>query len=127
MSIFKTHALCFDISIVCTMMLGDLSGKIVDQVVWQTILLFPTKYVEVSFYLYILLLLVPIIAVHEALHGLAYTMFGGKIKYGFKGIYAYTMEISEKPIQRLKFLVVLLMPVVIISVGSIFLPSWLGE
>jgi hypothetical protein len=53
-------------------------------------------------------------------------VFGGKVRYGFKGIYAYTMEVSEKPIQRVKFLVVLLLPVTAISLFTLLLPLWLG-
>jgi hypothetical protein len=55
-----------------------------------------------------------------------YKLFGGKVKFGFKGIYAYTQEISGLPIQRTKFLIVLLMPTVIISIISVLLPGWLG-
>jgi hypothetical protein len=69
---------------------------------------------------------VPVIAVHEVLHGLAYIMFGGKVRHGFKGIYAYTIEVSEKPIQRVKFLIVLLLPITTISLFSLLLPLWLG-
>jgi hypothetical protein len=66
------------------------------------------------------------ISVHEVIHGITYSIFGGKVKYGFKGIYAYTMEVSEKPIERTKFLVVLLMPITVISLLALLLPSWLG-
>ncbi|MGH4125298.1 MAG: metalloprotease family protein [Clostridium sp.] len=36
------------------------------------------------------------------------------------------MEVSAKPIQRVKFLIVLLLPVTVISVVSLFLPLWVG-
>lgn len=42
--------------------------------------------------------MIPITLIHELIHGCAYATFGGKIKFGFKGIYAYAQEISEKPI-----------------------------
>ena len=70
--------------------------------------------------------MIPISIVHEEIHGVAYKLFGGKIKYGFKGIYAYTMETSGKEILRVKFLIVLLAPLATMSVLSLFLPSWLG-
>ena len=57
---------------------------------------------------------------------MVYKLFGGKVKYGFKGIYAYTMETSGEEILRVKFLMVLLAPLVAMSVLSLFLPSWLG-
>ncbi len=60
-------------------------------------------------------------------HGLAYKLFGGKIKYGFRVIYAYTREISELPLHKIKFLIVLLAPVVIISAATLVLPTWIGS
>ena len=70
--------------------------------------------------------MIPISIVHEAIHGLAYKSFGGKVKYGFKGIYAYTQEISEMPIDRIKFLIILLAPLAIMSIMTLFLHLWLG-
>lgn len=70
--------------------------------------------------------MIPITIVHELIHGTTYRIFGGKVKYGFKGIYAYTHEVSELALDRSKFLVVLLAPVVIISLVSLCLPIWLG-
>ncbi|WP_077848217.1 DUF3267 domain-containing protein [Clostridium puniceum] len=64
--------------------------------------------------------------VHEIIHGAAYKLFGGKVKFGFKGIYAYTMEISGKKITRLQFLIVLLAPLICISILSLLFPVWLG-
>jgi Protein of unknown function (DUF3267). len=55
-----------------------------------------------------------------------FTLFGGKVRYGFKIIYAYTQEISEMPIQRYKFIIILLMPTLVISFASLLLPAWLG-
>jgi len=54
-------------------------------------------------------------------------LFGGKVKFGFKGIYAYTMEISGKKMTRLQFLVVLLAPLTCISILSLLFAAWLGE
>lgn len=36
----------------------------------------------------------PITIIHELIHGVTYQLFGGKVRYGFKGIYAYAQEIS---------------------------------
>ena len=80
-----------------------------------------------NFFISIILLMVPISIVHEGIHGAAYKLFGGKVRFGFKFIYAYTQEISEKPLLRVKFLMVLLAPLTAMSVLSLFLPSWLGE
>jgi len=70
--------------------------------------------------------MIPISIVHEAIHGLAYEFFGGKVKYGFKGIYAYTQEVSEIPIDRIKFLIILLAPLTVMSILTLLLPVWLG-
>jgi len=70
--------------------------------------------------------MIPISIVHEGIHGLVYKVFGGKVKYGFKGIYAYTQEISEMPIDRVKFLIILLAPLAVMSIITLLLPLWLG-
>ena len=70
--------------------------------------------------------MVPITIVHEVTHSYIYTIFSGKVKYGFKGIYDYAKEISEKSIDRVEFLIVLLSPMVIISVLSLLLPIQIG-
>lgn len=109
---WKTHIICSFISGFIALVLLEIANGIIENFIMQDFIQFPTRLIIVNFYIGILMLLVLIIAVHEALHGLAYIMFGGKVTYGFKGIYAYAMEVSALPIQRTKFLVVLLMPVV---------------
>lgn len=37
----------------------------------------------------ILIIFAPITIIHELIHGSVYKLFGGKVKYKFKGIYAY--------------------------------------
>ena len=44
--------------------------------------------------------------IHEAIHGLCAKLFGGKVIFGFKGIYAYCQEVSGKELHRTKFLLV---------------------
>ena len=70
--------------------------------------------------------MIPIGVMHEGIYGLAYKAFGGKVKYGFKGIYAYTQEVSEIPIERTKFLIILLAPLTVMSIATLLLPIWLG-
>ena len=38
----------------------------------------------------ILILMILITIIHELIHGIAYSLFGGKIKFEFKRIYVYT-------------------------------------
>ena len=64
--------------------------------------------------------------VHEALHALAYIMFGGKIKFGVKGVAVYTQEVSGIILHRTKFLIVLLLPLTVISLLSICIGGSLG-
>ncbi|NFE80036.1 metalloprotease family protein [Clostridium sporogenes] len=64
---------------------------------------------------------------HELIHGLTFTIFGGTVKYKFKVIYAATEEISNKPMSLIKFTIILLSPVTIISLLSLLLPRWLGN
>lgn len=123
---WRTHIICFFMSLFLTFLLGNTKYTIIENFIMEIYPLYPEKFLILTFFLSVILLLIPMIAVHEAIHGITYTIFGGRVKYGFKGIYAYTMEVSEKPIERTKFLIVLLMPVIIISLLSMLLPSWLG-
>lgn len=38
----------------------------------------------------ILVLMIAITLVHEIIHCIVYSLFGSKVKFGFKGIYAYS-------------------------------------
>lgn len=83
----------------------------------------PTPVPLFNYFLMTLMILVPITAVHELIHGAFYRAFGGKPVYGFKGIYAYTMEVTGKPIPRNGFLILLLAPVTIISFICAIIPG----
>ena len=74
----------------------------------------------------ILILMVPINLVHQLIHGIAYSLFGGRIKFGFKGICAYTQEVSGSVLHRTKFLALLLAPSTVILVLTIFIPNSIG-
>lgn len=123
---WKTHVICIFIAIIIVEILGSTADNIMDNFFLRPFIFYPTKFVVVNFYLYALLLMVPISVIHEGIHGLAYKVFGGKVKYGFKGIYAYTMEISELPINRTKFLIILLAPLTVMSILTLLMPSRLG-
>ena len=73
--------------------------------------------------IFLSLILIPINVVHELLHGCVYRVFSGKLKYGFNGVYAYTLEITGIALQRTRFLLVLLAPVTVISLISLFIPG----
>ncbi|MBU3182039.1 DUF3267 domain-containing protein [Clostridium psychrophilum] len=124
---WKTHVICTLIAFAIAQIMGSNASDIVENfIITKSFILYPTKNLIVNFYVYVLLLMIPISIVHEGIHGLVYKFFGGKVKYGFKGIYAYTQEISGMPIERTKFLIILLSPLAVISILTLFLPLWLG-
>jgi hypothetical protein len=123
---WKTHIVYFGIDFIAIMALGTTSINILDSFAAQKFMIYPTRYFILNFCLYILLISIPIAAVHELLHGLAYIVFGGRVKFGFNGIFAYTQEISGMAIFRTKFLVVLLLPLTTISMMSLLIAGWLG-
>jgi hypothetical protein len=67
--------------------------------------------------------MLPMSVYHELIHGISFKLLGGKVVYGFKGIYAYTQEVSGKKIRRNMFLIVLLMPLTVISILCFFVNS----
>ncbi|MCB2295206.1 DUF3267 domain-containing protein [Clostridium algoriphilum] len=123
---WKTHVICTLVAFAIAQLLGSIASDIVENFIIKPFIFYPTKNLIVNFYIYVLLLMIPISIVHEGIHGLVYKAFGGKVKYGFKGIYAYTQEISEMPIDRVKFLIILLSPLAVMSILTLFLPLWLG-
>jgi len=123
---WKTHVICTIIAFLLAKGLGSTATNILETFFLKPFISYPTANEIINFYIYILLLMIPISIVHEGIHGFAYKAFGGKVKYGFKGIYAYTQEVSEMPIDRSKFLIILLAPLTIMSVATLFLPVWLG-
>lgn len=123
---WKTHVICTIIAFIIVELLGSTVDNILDNFFLKPFIFYPTKYLVINFCMYVLLLMIPISIVHESIHGLVYKAFGGKVRYGFKGIYAYTQEVSEIPIDRTKFLIILLAPLTVMSIGTLLLPMWLG-
>ena len=112
---WRVHAICILLGIVILKCFDGIVDNILGNVFLSPMIWFPTKFVVLNFYMYALLLMVPIVLVHEGIHGLVFKIFGGKVKFGFKGIYAYTMETSGKPIERVKFIIILLSPLIVIT------------
>lgn len=123
---WKTHFICYVFALLISLVMNDFVNLIFDNYFLQEFILYPTRRIIANFYIQITVLMVPITMIHELMHGAAYRIFGGKVKYGFKIIYAYTHEVSEVALNRSKFLVILLAPVVIISLLSLLLPAWIG-
>ncbi|MBU3110254.1 DUF3267 domain-containing protein [Clostridium lacusfryxellense] len=123
---WKTHVICTIIAYLTVKIMGQTADIIIENFFLKPFIFYPTESLIINFFIYVLLLMIPISIVHESIHGLSYRVFGGTVKYGFKGIYAYTQEISELPINRTKFLIILLAPLTIISILTVLLPIWLG-
>ena len=124
---WKSHVICILISVILVFILNPIFDGVISELFHQNIIFYPTKNLILNYYIYIIVLMILISVVHEIIHGAAYKLFGGKVKFGFKGIYAYTMEVSGKEIPRLEFLIVLLGPLTAISILSLLLPGWLGR
>jgi hypothetical protein len=122
---WKSQIICLVISYISVTLIRPAADAILSEFFMQEFMFFPTGSLLINFYIYVLLLLVPITIVHEFIHGCLFMAFGGKIRYGFKGIYVYTMEISGKPIERNKFLIVLSAPVLLMSILILLWPPWL--
>lgn len=109
------------------MLLGEIVDIILIDYVMAITPYLPGCGIIIKFYGFIIILLIPIVFMHEIIHGTFYTIFGGKVRYGFKGVYAYTQEISEKPIEKKKFALILLAPLIFISPITLLAPNWFGE
>ena len=123
---WKTHILCAVLGYTIASLVRPIINHILDEYMNETLVLFPTHYILINLLLQVIVVLIPLTIVHEMIHGAMYKLFGGKVKYGFKGFYAYTQEVSELPILRTKFLIILLAPLSVISPLSLLLPGWFG-
>lgn len=117
----KTNIIIIIFSFALALLLYYPINIILDSVLEFSYLSYPTKYILLNLYIYIIVLTIPVSLIHEQIHGLFYFIFGGKVRFGFKFIYAYTMEVSGIELSRNKFLIVLLMPLVLISLGILLL------
>ncbi|SHJ99704.1 Putative zincin peptidase [Clostridium cavendishii DSM 21758] len=113
----KTHILCLVIACIIVVLQMDTIIKINADIIE----LFQS-HVVLKYYLMLLVISVINTIAHELIHGLAYKMFGGKFKIGFKGIFAYTKETTGIRLTVIEFTIVLLAPVTLISVISLFIP-----
>jgi hypothetical protein len=84
----------------------------------------PTGAPTVNFYIYSVLLMIPISILHELIHGLAHIIFGGRVRFGFKWIFAYTAEVSGRPMRILEFVIILLSPLIVLSILLLPLGGW---
>ncbi|MEW9095248.1 MAG: DUF3267 domain-containing protein [Clostridiaceae bacterium] len=124
---WKLHINCFLIGFTfCLMGQNYINNLILNLLLENKIIKF-TGNPLLNFIFFIFIIFIAIIFFHELLHGATYKIFGTKVKYGFKIIYAYVQETSGIALHRTKFLIVLLAPVTIISIASIFIAGSIGD
>lgn len=123
---WKTHVACFILCLIISLTINDVATSLFINLLIQNGRFILSNNITFNLITFVILLMIPITIIHEILHGLTYKIFGGKVKFGFKGIYAYCQEISGIKIHRTKFLLVLLAPVTVISIFSLLIPMWLG-
>lgn len=123
---WKLHILCFLFGyIICLMQQDNIINLFVILLIENKFIHLTSNY-SLNIIIFVFCIFVPITFIHELLHGSAYRLFGGKVKYGFKGIYAYAQETSGITLHRTEFLIVLLIPVTIISLSTAFIPGSIG-
>lgn len=123
---WKVHVICFIMALAICMLMQEFInnlflGMLINNIIWPV-----TGSITINQIIFLLVIMVPVTLVHEWIHGSTYKIFGGKVRYGFKGIYAYAQETSGMPLHRTKFLIVLLAPVTVITLISLLLPGWTG-
>ncbi|WP_461207808.1 DUF3267 domain-containing protein [Clostridium sp. DL1XJH146] len=124
---WKLHVISFVFTLTVCLLLQDSIDSLFISLIYHKIIINITGNILVNFCIFIIVIFVPITVVHELLHGAAYKLFGGKVKYGFKFIYAYAQEISGMALDRTRFDIVLLVPVTFITIGSAFIPGSIGD
>lgn len=122
---WRTHIICLVLAFAVSAVFFKPIDKIISNFIMSGIVLYPTRYMMLNFFAYLLLMLIPVSFVHELIHGAVYKIFGGRVKYGFKGIYAYTQEVSGKPMAKAQLTIILLSPLVLMSISCLLKWNWL--
>lgn len=123
---WKLHALCFFTAlIICLITQKYISNLIINLLLENNLTEFTVSTI-INLCVYLLVIFVFIAFIHERIHGFSYKLFGGNVKYRFKGLYACVYETSGIAVHRTKFLIVLLAPLTLISIASLFIPGSVG-
>jgi hypothetical protein len=113
---WRLHVACNILAILISIPLYNFINSINERFCYSRYSYFPTKFILVNYYFYILIILIVVTILHEMIHGITYKLLGGKIKFGYKIIYAYTQEISGLQIKRNYFILVLLAPLLTLTI-----------
>ncbi|MDF2884903.1 MAG: hypothetical protein K0R54_5473, partial [Clostridiaceae bacterium] len=66
---WRTHIICLIIAGAVAFILRDLVTDIIDILLQQDFIYnYPSKYIILNFYIYLILLMIPIVIVHEGIH-----------------------------------------------------------
>lgn len=124
---WKTHIICLLISLTISFLqLNNIGKAIIDFMIASSSNVKLTDNFIINYWFYLVLANFSIAIVHELIHGLAFKFIGCRVKYGFKGVFAYTLETTGKAISRTSFLIVLIAPVTVISLISVLMGVHLG-
>ncbi|MCR1175586.1 DUF3267 domain-containing protein [Clostridium botulinum] len=121
----KLHLKLLAIALIFTVIFKDYLDTIIFNFFKETMDIF--DYSITPSFILLIATITAITIIHELIHGLTFTVFGGTVKYKFKFIYVATLEITGIPISLTQFTIILLAPVTIISLLSLLLPRWLGN
>lgn len=124
---WKVHVICTLLAYLLTLPLTGLMNSSLNSYLDTRYVFIPTRNIFVNLSLYLFLILFLMTLFHEMLHGLSYIIFGGRVKFGFKIIFAYTQETSEILLTRTQFAIVLLYPLTIMSIGCLLVNNVLGD
>lgn len=123
---WKVHLLSLIISYSICYIMKDLITNVFLVLFMNNKILDITSNIQIYFLLLLLIVFVLVILIHELVHGIIYQFFGGKVRYGFKVIFAFTQETSGIILHRTKFLIVLLGPLTLISLATLLIPGEFG-
>lgn len=113
----STHIKCYAISVIITCIFYR-------QVTEQMYKIFTANFLSyekpiLAFTVFMMALMIAVAFVHELLHGMSYSILGGKVKIGFKVMYFYAMEVSGLEVKSGEFMFVLLTPITLITILSL--------
>lgn len=122
----KTKAMCFSMSYMIYYFMRSYVNVLLFNLLYKDLIWTITNNLVADILLFFIILMIPINMVHEWCHGILLKLFGGKVKYVWNGIFLRAQEVSKVPIQRTKFLLILLLPVTAISIFAKLIAGWLG-
>lgn len=124
---WKTQLKIYFIAVILALLLDNQITLMSEDIMDIVFVISNSKYILFIYLLLIAIIMIPLTLLHEVLHGIGYVILRGKVKFGFKGIYAYCQETSGIELTRKKFLFVLLLPLVTISFLCMCLPLKIGR